>query len=76
MQLKMEFRKVRAQDRCFFLLYIDLSKIAAKHTKTVICADDTSVIVTKPSTKIVSNILLFRLIPYAEEIIGDYQCGF
>jgi len=26
--------------------------------------------------KILSNILRSRLIPYAEEIIGDYQCGF
>jgi hypothetical protein len=26
--------------------------------------------------KIVSNILLPRLTPYAEEIIGDHQCGF
>jgi hypothetical protein len=25
---------------------------------------------------ILSNILLSRLTPYAEEIIGDYQCGF
>jgi hypothetical protein len=30
-----------------------------------------------PTTyKIVSNILLSRLTPYAEEIIGDHQCGF
>jgi len=30
-----------------------------------------------PTTyKIVSNILLSRLIPYANEIIGDHQCGF
>jgi hypothetical protein len=30
-----------------------------------------------PTTyKILSNILLSRLIPYAEEIIGDNQCGF
>ena len=30
-----------------------------------------------PTTdKILSNILLSRLIPYAEEIMGDYQCGF
>jgi hypothetical protein len=28
------------------------------------------------SYKILSNILLSRLIPYADEIIGDYQCGF
>ena len=30
-----------------------------------------------PTTyKILSNILLSRLTPYVEEIIGDYQCGF
>ena len=30
-----------------------------------------------PTTyKILSNILLSRLIPYAAEIIGDHQCGF
>jgi len=27
-------------------------------------------------TKILSNILLSRLTPYAEEIIREYQCGF
>ena len=26
--------------------------------------------------KVLSNILLSRLTPYAEEIIGDHQCGF
>jgi hypothetical protein len=30
-----------------------------------------------PATyKMLSNILLSRLIPYAEEVIGDHQCGF
>jgi len=30
-----------------------------------------------PTTyKILSNILLSRLIPYAEEVIGDHECGF
>jgi len=30
-----------------------------------------------PTTyKILSNIVLSRLIPYAEEVIGDHQCGF
>ena len=30
-----------------------------------------------PTTyKVLSNILLSRLIPYAEEVIGDNQCGF
>jgi hypothetical protein len=28
------------------------------------------------SYKIVSNILLSRLIPYADEIVGDHKCGF
>jgi hypothetical protein len=28
------------------------------------------------SYKIVSNILLSRLSPYIDEIIGDHQCGF
>jgi hypothetical protein len=28
------------------------------------------------SYKILSHILLSRLIPYSDEIIGDYQCGF
>jgi hypothetical protein len=28
------------------------------------------------SYKILSNILLSRLIPYVDEIIGDHQCGF
>jgi len=26
--------------------------------------------------KILSNVLLLRLTPYAEEITGDHQCGF
>jgi hypothetical protein len=26
--------------------------------------------------KILSNVLLSRLIPYAEEVIGNHQCGF
>jgi hypothetical protein len=29
-----------------------------------------------PTYKILSNILLSRLTPYAEEITGDHQCGF
>jgi hypothetical protein len=34
--------------------------------------------VSRPPTtyKILSNILLSRLTPYAEEIIGDHHCGF
>ena len=30
-----------------------------------------------PTTyKVLSNILLSKLTPYAEEVIGDHQCGF
>jgi sorting nexin-29 len=36
----------------------------------------TAVIIEATSYKILSNILLSRLIPYADEIIGDHQCGF
>jgi hypothetical protein len=32
--------------------------------------------VLSTSYKILSNILLSSLIPYADEIIGDHQCGF
>ena len=33
-------------------------------------------IVLPATYKILSNILISRLIPYAEEVIGDHQCGF
>jgi len=33
-------------------------------------------IILRTTYKILSNILLSRLTPYAEEIIGDHQCGF
>jgi hypothetical protein len=34
------------------------------------------ILLLSTSYKILSNILLSRLIPYADEIIGDHQCGF
>jgi hypothetical protein len=34
------------------------------------------VLLFSTTCKILFNILLSRLTPYAEEIIGDYQCGF
>jgi hypothetical protein len=34
------------------------------------------VIIDATTYKILSNILLSKLTPYAEEIIGDHQCGF
>jgi hypothetical protein len=40
------------------------------------CCNYRGISLLSTSYKILSNILLFRLIPYADEIIGDYQCGF
>jgi hypothetical protein len=38
--------------------------------------DKTDIPLLTTSLKILTNILLSRLIPYANEIIGDHQCGF
>ena len=40
------------------------------------CSNYTGVSLLSTSYQISSNILLSRLTPYAEEIIGDHQCGF
>jgi len=40
------------------------------------CSNYTAIAVLPTTCKILSNILLSRLTPYAEEIIGDHQCGF
>jgi hypothetical protein len=40
------------------------------------CSNYRGISLLSTSYKIVSNILLSRLIPYADEIIGDHQCGF
>jgi len=42
--------------------------------QTVVNFQGTSLLLT--TYKILSNILLSRLTPYAEEIISDHQCGF
>jgi hypothetical protein len=44
----------------FFLIYLILRGISLLST----------------SYKILSNILLSKLSPYVDEIIGDHQCGF
>jgi sorting nexin-29 len=38
--------------------------------------DKTEIYLLPTTYKILSNILLSRLIPYAEKIVGDHQCGF
>jgi sorting nexin-29 len=40
------------------------------------CSNYRGISLLSTSYKILSNILLYRLIPYADEIIGDHQCGF
>ena len=40
------------------------------------CTNYRGISLLPPTYKILSNILLSRLIPYAKEIIGDQQCGF
>jgi hypothetical protein len=40
------------------------------------CSNYRGISLLSTSYKILSNILLSRLSPYIDEIIGDYQCGF
>jgi hypothetical protein len=40
------------------------------------CSNYRGISLLSTSYKIVSDILLSRLIPYVDEIIGDHQCGF
>jgi len=40
------------------------------------CSNYRGISLLPTAYKILSNILLSRLIPYAREIIGDHQCGF
>jgi hypothetical protein len=40
------------------------------------CSNYRGTLLMPTTYKILSNILLSRLTPYAEEIIGDHQCGF
>jgi hypothetical protein len=49
--------------------------IQGKGNKTD-CSNYRGISLLSTSYKILSNILVSRLIPYADEIIGDHQCGF
>jgi hypothetical protein len=40
------------------------------------CSKYRGISLSSPTYKILSNIVLSRLTPYAEDIIGDHQCGF
>ena len=41
-----------------------------------VCSNYRGISLLSTTYKILSNILLSRLTPYAEDIIGDHQCGF
>ena len=49
--------------------------IYKKGNKTV-CSNCRGISLLQTTYKILSNILLSRLTPYAEKIVGDHQCGF
>jgi len=40
------------------------------------CSNYRGISLLPTTQRMLSNILLSRLTPYAEEIIGDHQCGF
>jgi hypothetical protein len=40
------------------------------------CSNYRGISLLSTTYKIISNILLSRITPYAEEIIGEHQCGF
>jgi hypothetical protein len=41
-----------------------------------VCSNYRGISLLSTTYKILSNILLSRLTPFAEEIVGDHQCGF
>jgi hypothetical protein len=47
-----------------------------KKEDTTVCNNYQGISVLSTAYKILSNILLARLTPYVNEIIGDHQCGF
>jgi hypothetical protein len=53
-----------------------LSYLFTKRVMKTDCSNYRGISPLSTSYKILSNILLSRLIPYADEIFGDHQCGF
>jgi hypothetical protein len=47
-----------------------------KNSDKTECINYQGISLLSTSYKILLNILLSRLTPYADEIIGDHQCGF
>ena len=61
------------------LPYVWKDSIIVRIHKTgdkMVCNDHRGISLFSTSYKILSNILLSRMTPHANEIIGDYQCGF
>ena len=62
----------------FALRSINLSVIVSIYKKgdKIDCSNYRGISILPTRYKILSNILLSRLTPYAEEVIGDHQCEF
>jgi hypothetical protein len=48
----------------------------ARKEITMSCENYRAITILCTAYKILANVLYLRLIPYIEEVIGDYQCGF
>ena len=57
-------------------LWYSLIEPIHKKGDTTDCNNYSGISLLSATYKILSNILLSRLTPYAQEIIGDHQCGF
>ena len=44
--------------------------------RVINCSNDRGILLLSATYKVLSNILVSRLNPYVEEIIGDHQGGF
>ena len=66
------WNKEELPEECKELIIVPIHKEGYKTD----CNNYRSILLLPTAHKILSNILLSRLIPYAEGVIGDHQCGF
>jgi hypothetical protein len=66
------WNKEELSSQCKELIFVSIPKRGDKTE----CGNYQGVSLLPPLCKILSNFLLSSLIPYADEVIGDHQCGF
>jgi len=66
------WNKEELPEECKELIIVPIHKEGYKTD----CNNYRSILLLPTAHKILSNILLSRLIPYAEGVIGDHQCEF